>query len=382
VTGGARAAPPIQLDNMTLARKEGWNRFVDAAPRARPDPLTLAQLHALGDTARAAYDLTRRKWHANLGPIKTPQLAALHEDLWDIVDSNDHDGDKAKGAIAIDAFPGLGKTTSVLAFAKAFQQREVGDTGRFTAEGHERLPVCRVGLTGNTTMKDFNRAMLDFFGHPGVNSGTTSQLSRWALDCVLSCHVKIIIVDDLHFLRWRNTNGVEVSNHFKHIANEFPVTLLLIGVGLGKRGLFSEGDSYEDAVLAQTARRTTRLDLQPFMLATEAGRVQWRQMMLAIEQRLVLADKYPGMVADSLSDYLFARSTGHIGSLMTLVNRGCQRAIRTGAERLDVELLDRVKNDEGSEQARRELQAALEAGKLSSKPKPARLGKPGPAGQR
>jgi hypothetical protein len=351
VTGGARAAPPIQLDNMTLARKEGWNRFVDAAPRARPDPLTLAQLHALGDTARAAYDLTRRKWHANLGPIKTPQLAALHEDLWDIVDSNDHDGDKAKGAIAIDAFPGLGKTTSVLAFAKAFQQREVGDTGRFTAEGHERLPVCRVGLTGNTTMKDFNRAMLDFFGHPGVNSGTTSQLSRWALDCVLSCHVKIIIVDDLHFLRWRNTNGVEVSNHFKHIANEFPVTLLLIGVGLGKRGLFSEGDSYEDAVLA-------------------------------IEQRLVLADKYPGMVADSLSDYLFARSTGHIGSLMTLVNRGCQRAIRTGAERLDVELLDRVKNDEGSEQARRELQAALEAGKLSSKPKPARLGKPGPAGQR
>ena len=49
---------------------------------------------------------------------EAPQLAALHEDLWDIVDSNAQDGDKAKGAVAIDAFPGLGKTTSVLAFAR------------------------------------------------------------------------------------------------------------------------------------------------------------------------------------------------------------------------------------------------------------------------
>jgi hypothetical protein len=30
------------------------------------------------------------------------------------------------------------------------------------------------------------------------------------------------------------------------------------------------------------------------------------------------------MLAEDLCDYLFARSTGHIGSLMTLVNRGCQ----------------------------------------------------------
>ena len=49
---------------------------------------------------------------------------------------------------------------------------------------------------------------------------------------------------------------------------------------------------------------------------------------------MVLADKRPGMIVDDLSDYLFARSTGHIGSLMTLINRGCQRAVRSGAENL------------------------------------------------
>jgi hypothetical protein len=52
---------------------------------------------------------------------------------------------------------------------------------------------------------------------------------------------------------------------------------------------------------------------------------------------------------------------------MTLINRGCQRAVRTGAERLDRELLDRVKNDVAAENARRELELALESRKITTK---------------
>lgn len=356
-----------RLDNLTLARKEGWQRMVQAPPRPQPGHLSPRQLRALSPAALAAYNQQRRVWHANLGPLRTPQLAALHEDLWDIVDSNAHDGDKAKGAIALDAFPGLGKTTAVLAFARQFHLREVAEHGPRTAAGHERWPVCRVGLTGNTGMKDFNRAMLEFFGHPGTAHGTTAQFAHRALDCMLSCEARLLIVDDLHFLRWKGKNGVEVSNHFKYIASEFPVTMLFIGVGLDARGLFSEGHSYTDAVLAQTGRRTTPLGLVPFGISSEQGRQDWRRLLLAIEQRLALSAKWPGMLADDLSDYLFARSTGHIGSLMTLINRGCQRAVRTGAERLDADLLDRVKIDAASEKGRGELEAALAAGRLTSK---------------
>ena len=348
-----------RLDNLTLARKEGWQRFVNTAARIPPEFLTRKELEELSEEAYDGYNRQRREWHANLGPIKTPQLAALHEDLWDIVDSNAQDGDKAKGAVAIDAFPGLGKTTSVLDFAKKFHRREIKEHGTETSGGHERWPVCRVGLTGNTGMVQFNRAMLAFFAHR-------------ALDCVLTCETKLLIVDDLHFLRWRNTVGVEISNHFKYIANEFPVTLVFVGVGLAARGLFSEGHSYEDAVIAQTGRRTTKLDMRPFVIDTDEGRRAWRQLLLALEKRIVLADKHPGMLADDLSDYLFARSTGHIGSLMTLINRGCQRAVRTGAEVLSRELMDLVKNDEASERARQELNLAFDARRLTT-----RIGKAG-----
>jgi hypothetical protein len=357
-----------RLDHLTLSRKEGFGRLADAPRRIRPELLSRRQLKKLCEEALAEYNRSRRKWHANLGPLETPQMKVLHEDLWDIFDSNDQDGDKVKGGIALDAFPGLGKTTAVLAFARKLHRRIIREEGKYTDDDQERWPVCRVGLTSNTGMRDFNRAILEYFSHPGRFRGTATDFGYRALDSVLSAETKLLIVDDLHFLRWRNKNGIEVSNHFKYIANEFPVTLLMIGVGLEKRGLFSEGASYEDAVLAQTGRRTTRLRMDPFTISSEKGRKDWRDTLLAIEERVVLADKYPGMIADDLSDELFARSTGHIGSLMTLINRGCQRAVRTGAERLDKELLDQVKNDAASEQAREELQHAFASGRLVSRP--------------
>jgi hypothetical protein len=365
----AEPESPERLGNLTLARKEGWQRFVQAPARVRPERLSRVQIKALSDRALGEYNRSRRYWHANLGPLKTPQLEALHEELWDILDSNVQDGDKAKGAVGIDAFPGLGKTTSALAFAKEFHHREVAEEGERTAGGNERWPVCRVGLTGNTGLREFNRAMLKFYAHPGTTYGNAAQFGERALDCVIACETKLLIVDDLHFLKLKASSGVQVSNHFKYIANEFPLTVLFIGVGLAQRGLFSEGESYSDAVLGQTGRRTTPLEMRPFTVHTEDGRREWRQMLLAIEQRIVLAEKYPGMIADDLSDYLFARSTGLIGSLMTLINRGCQRAVRTGVERLDAELLDKVKNDGAAEAGRKELEAALQARRITTKPK-------------
>jgi AAA domain len=355
------------LSNLSPSNKEDFLLFAETPPRAQPEQLTLRQVKALTEQAKADRARRLRVWHANLGPFETPQLTDLHEDLWDIIDSNAQDGDKVKGAIAIDAYAGLGKTTAVMAFARKYHLREIAEKGRFTPDGHERLPVCRVGLTGNTGMKDLNRALLEFYGHPGRNRGTSAQMAYRALDCIQSCHCRLLIIDDLHFLRWGRTNGIEVSNHFKYIANEFPVTLLMVGVGLAAKGLFSEGDSYDNAPLAQTARRTTKLDMKPFRTNNDRHRREWRRLLLATERRLALADKFPGMLADELSDYLFARSTGHIGSVMTLINRGCQRAVRTGAERLDRELMDRVKNDVAAEKARRELELALEAGKITTK---------------
>ena len=90
--------PGPHLDNLTLTRKEGFRALAEAPPRAQPAQLTRGELDGLSEKARGERMRELAAWHANLGPIKTPQLKELHEDLWDIVDSNAQDGDKAKGA--------------------------------------------------------------------------------------------------------------------------------------------------------------------------------------------------------------------------------------------------------------------------------------------
>jgi hypothetical protein len=183
--------PP--LDNLTLSCKEGMRALAGAPKRQPPEQLTLKQKADLGEAALLEYEQGRSIWHANLGPIGTSQLKALHEDLWDILASNQQDGDKAKGAVAVDAFPGLGKTTAVLDFALKHHRQVVQREGTFTAAGHERWPVCRVGLTSNIGMKEFSRSLLEYYAHPGRKSGTAALFAQRALDCVLECETRILV---------------------------------------------------------------------------------------------------------------------------------------------------------------------------------------------
>ncbi|ORA76755.1 AAA family ATPase [Mycolicibacter kumamotonensis] len=372
-TTTARPRPAPHLDNLTLARKEGWRDFVQAPPRTRPESLSKRQIRGLGEGGEQEYNRRRADWHNNLGPFKTPMLTSVHEALWDILDCNEQDGQRAKGAVAIDGYPGLGKSCAIEEFAKKYHQREIARYGDFTRAGDERWPVCRVGLRGNTSMKDFNTAICDFYAHPGRRRVTTTQLGKWALDCVLSCETRLLIVDDVHFLHWQQHGGIEISNHFKYIANDFPVTLLLIGVGLGERGILMDGPVYEDAVLAQTLRRTTTLEMRPYAVNSERARRQWRTLLSTVEERLVLAHKRPGMLTDGeMLDYLFIRSTGHIGSLMELIRRGCARAVRTGAEALTHTVLDAIRIDSAAERARAELEVAFRTRRLSAHTKTTR----------
>ena len=165
----------------------------------------------------------------------------------------------------------------------------------------------------------------------------------------------------MHFLDISRRDGREVANHFKWLANVFPVTFLFVGAGLRARGLLDEGLAGADAAFSQTARRWSVLSVDPFEIRTKAGQQTWRQLLLGIERELLLTRSWRGMIARDLADYLFARSSGHFASLMSLISRGCYRAARTGAESLTADLLDAVRIDQAAEDARSQLQSAAPA---------------------
>ncbi len=204
--------------------------------------------------------------------------------------------------------------------------------------------------------------MLRFYAAP-LKSANTDELTAKTLDHVHACKTRLIIIDDFHFLKPRRRDGRDISDHVKHIANEFPVTIIFIGVGLTERGVFSEDTYSTDQALAQTLRRVSLLRVEPFTTKKKTDRQAWHDLLVAIENRLLLARKHPGMLSEELSDYLYVRSTGHIGSLMSLICQGCEEAMRSGTETLTRQLLNTIALDIAAEAARQALQSEFDSGR-------------------
>jgi len=359
--------------------KAGWFAMAEAPPRSRPPLLSAEEIAALPPAERRRYDQARAIWHANLGPIRTPQVDAVFEALEEICGSNRQDGGKVRPAAVLDALPGRGKTTAALAFGRWFHREQIELHGPHVETGDgcwQRVPVVYLGLTSHTTMRSLNAMLCRFYGLP--ERGNADLLAHRAAECVANCKTRLIIVDDVHFLDVTRRDGREVANHFKWLSNVFPVTFLFVGVGLRARGLLDEGLTGADAAYSQTARRWNVLTIDPFEIRTRAGQRAWRQLLLGIERDLVLAGSWRGMIARDLAEYVFTRSSGHFASLMSLVSRGCYRAVRTGAESLTAAVLDAVRIDQAAEDARGQLRAAIEAG---VPPAPARAGATAAAGQ-
>lgn len=348
----------------SLSTYEGWREYAEQPIRTRPDRLTRRQYAALGEGARLDYDQRRREWHANL-LLRTDQIREVHAQLWDLVDSNVQDSDRVRSSAAIDAPPALGKSTAANTFGREFHRRQVQAHGEYIDGDTLHLPVCRVSLTGRVTIKGLNQMILGFYAHPAGDTALRRSiagrdLARVGAECVARHCTRLVIVDDVHFLNMRTRDGVEVANQLKWLANEYHATFLFAGVALTASGLLAEGRSPAEAAMAQTFRRWTLLTIPPYNLRRNQGKSEWRRLLLGIENSLVLADAPVGMLADELSDYLFARSTGTIGSLMDLIRRGASRAIRTGSERIDLQLLEEIRIDEAAETSRAELDAALQ----------------------
>ena len=342
-----------------LSTFDGWRQYAEADQRPRPRQRTVEEIEHLAPDLRRAYNEARFVWHANIGPIATSPLVAVNQTLTEILAVNAHDGDKVRPSPVLDAHPGIGKTTLAISFGAAEHRAEIDRHGALTAAGHRRIPVVYAPLEAHTTPRKLNTMLLRFYNHPGQKRGTTQDLADRVSECILNCETRLIIFDDVHFLNMQRKDERDVANHFKWLANRFQTTIFYVGVGLEATGLFDEGLTPERRAFSQTARRWTRLTLDPFSLATREDRATWHRLLRTIESQLILANAWPGMLSKDLSRYLYARTGGYFQSLMTLISRGCARAIISGKECLDETMFEDVRTDEAAERQREVVAAEL-----------------------
>lgn len=359
-----------------LSTYEGWREFAEAPALEQPERLSAAQIHTLSDDAREEHEFRRAAYHSSF-LVKTPQNERLNVRLWDLVEANQQGPDRVKGAAVIDAPPGLGKSTAINAFGRAFHRKQIARHGQDLDDGQtQHIPVCRVGFTGNMTTRALNESILNFYNHPaaGVTKSRyirNRNMAALAAESVRRHGTRLIIVDDVHFLKIHTNEGIAVANELKWLANEYPATFLFTGVNMTSTGLLSESKASDKMAMSQTARRWTLLGLPPFAPPVEDARMPWISLLGSIEHRLVLANAPERMLREQ-ADYLWVRSTGMIGSLFELIIRASARAIRTGEETLSRELLDDIEIDAAAEAARPVVAKELEQLKVNARKKWAR----------
>ncbi|MGW1657520.1 hypothetical protein [Streptomyces atratus] len=62
-------------------------------------------------------------------------------------------------------------------FGREFDRQQMRRLSKVTEAGHERIPVFRVGLTSNTTLRTLNRMICEYYGHPATDRANAAALA-------------------------------------------------------------------------------------------------------------------------------------------------------------------------------------------------------------
>lgn len=333
---------PWELEQPQITTKDEWRAWmqhVDSAPD-RPRRLTRRARDRLSASERDQYDRARLTYHSRFGPVRHRDYAHIFDEVFALIEDNWLTrSPTAWPSVLIDGEASLGKTTLALHIGYAYEQRM---REHYLAESNsldEYVPVIVSTLDSAMTVKGLDRALATFYAPPR-DARTGDDYLHLVLDCARRCGTTLIIIDDLHNLLPRRRNHDEVSGHLKRLMNELPATFLYVGIECTV--LLNEGRQAHELHLAQNSSRVHvhSLDLCP--RASIEDQQDWASMIASFASHLVLADD-PSDLWMKHAAYLHLRTNGQMNALQLLLRRSANKAIRSGTEKIDRQLLDSVK---------------------------------------
>lgn len=336
--------------NWDLTRKEGWRAFVLSERRPRPQTHAVSEIKNMTENAASDYNERRLDFHANFGIIRTPQLISAHERLDMVFDTGLRvDSDRVKPSAVLDADAGVGKSTTINEYLRDYERSELRRFDDRTANGDQRIPVCRIGMTAKSGLKPLTANLLRFYGGPQAEyvSYNRSELYEIVQNYVFRCETRIVFVDDVHFLDPNSRDGLAVSNFFKGWTNDLGIGLIMAGVDLARRGIYTEGMAMGTS-MAQNGRRWTPITMAHYTNKGRKGRRDWKDLLGAYEANLILAEHKP-MDLIGLADLMHDRTGGYLVSLNHLITRASALAIRRGTERITRDIIEVVPLDFAAE---------------------------------
>ncbi|MFJ2864014.1 TniB family NTP-binding protein [Kitasatospora sp. NPDC087314] len=184
-----------------------------------------------------------------------------------------------------------------------------------------------------------------FIGLPVTPRMTQALLTATVCSMYASVGVRLVLVDEIHRLNPRTTNGSEAADFLKDLTERLPATFVYAGIDVADTPLFSGVRG------AQLAGRTSLIDCDP-LPARIGDQTPFRSTVAAFENALDLTAHRPGSLR-RLAPYLHQRTAGRIWSLSRLIRQAAITAILDGTEKVTKTSLDAITLDHLAEQHHR-----------------------------
>jgi hypothetical protein len=313
-----------------------------------PAALSDHDYRSLTEPERSAYD-RRRLVHLSGGIVLgTPQVVEAKDLLMKAFAAN-IGRNSGHAGVVISGASTLGKTTLCKRLMLEVHRAYSAQFPDFRQ--HSRIPVAYIEVPAASNGKNLMRSFTDFFGMTVTSGETMSSLRNRVVDMLNAVGTQLVVIDELHNLA-RNTQGNGESHDvLKNLHNDVPATFLYAGIDVQ--------DMLTGARGQQVGGRFALLELERYNLARRGDKQIWRGLIKKFEESLLLRHHETGTLP-ALSDYLFERTNGSIGSLGRLLTGAATEAITNPdieLERVDQALLESQKLDIAAESARKSLLA-------------------------
>lgn len=335
----------------SIVTYEDWRAYVLRPPAVRPEMPTYAEYKAMSPQAKKAFNLARTEYHNAFGPILVPAMDRIHTASLRLATQNLRAQPGARPGIIMDGISTVGKSTIAMQLGRRYE-RLVTDKFRITTtpSGSTFIPVAFVNLPAEMTIKNFNRKLARFYNIPFPESAKAEYLTEKIEEWAAACATSMVILDDIHFLKIKNRSHETLNNHFKQLQNTIAATFIYAGINLEGTELLAEGNSLANATMSQTGHRFKKFDLNPYQYGNVKSKAEFLTVLTAFESQLLLFDHPAHLLATDLGGYIYARTSGFIGPISTLIREAASIAIRSCAERITMDILKKIKLDIDSEQ--------------------------------
>ncbi|MEV8098863.1 ATP-binding protein [Kitasatospora sp. NPDC085879] len=200
-------APP-QAGTATPTTWEEWKRFVDSKRPAPPAP----------DAPRRPAD-QRLAYHSRFVVVRTPALDKITTSLRALTLLGRHQEGTARPGLIVTGPPTTGKSTALQEVGRTYELHH-----RSLSHGPVpgQAPVAYILVPPGASAKNLAAEFARFVGLPVGPRMTQALLTATVCSMYISLGVRLVLVDEIHRLNPRTTNGAEAADFSRTSPNACP----------------------------------------------------------------------------------------------------------------------------------------------------------------